>query len=99
MKNTFPTTTTEYLEFISKDYQFDTSSEGYLGFINLDPNDDESTSNFIQEIIDNPEAYEPIANKFGISIQAARDEELILIESVEVKCSLELDLAMAAESE
>jgi hypothetical protein len=98
MPNTFPTNTTEYLEFISKDYQFDTSSEDYLGFINLDADDDALTIKFIQEIIANPDAYEPVANQYGLTIQSAGGTELI-IGVLEVQCSLEMDLAMAAESE
>ena len=84
MMETTKITTREYIEMISKDYQFDKNNEGYLGFINIDPHDaielGENRSLAATEIAMNPNKFEAIFNEYGLSIQSAHERELIIQE-------------------
>ena len=73
-------TTTEFIQqVIATDYQFDPQSPDYLGFINMAPSDDPVAAVHLNNIIDNPIAFETIFNELGLSIESAHDDELIVI--------------------
>jgi|688.fasta_scaffold04405_11 hypothetical protein len=79
------TTVEEYIELISKDYQFNQNHPDYLGFINIDPNTafELGGGDFrevAQKIAANPDAFEGTANKYGLTIESAWEDELIFAE-------------------
>ena len=79
-------TAESYIEMISKDYQFNPKSPDYLGFINIDPREaDELGKNHSEvatRIAMNPDGFEKIANKYGLTIESAHETELIFSELV-----------------
>jgi hypothetical protein len=81
MKKERLVTAEQYIELVSKDYQFDIKSEDYLGFINIDPQDVfDSHSEYGEvalQIAMNPTQFESTANKYGLTIESAHEGELI----------------------
>jgi len=78
-------TVEEYIELISKDYQFNQNHPDYCGFINIDPNSalELGGADFregAQNIAANPDAFEGTANKYGLTIESAWEDELIFAE-------------------
>jgi hypothetical protein len=78
-------TVEEYIELISKDYQFNQNHPDYCGFINIDPNSafELGGADFrevAQKIAANPDAFEGTANKYGLTIESAWEDELIFAE-------------------
>ena len=68
---------------VGEDIQFDQTKDGYTGSIKIDPNNclfgiNISYSKFANEIIDQPEKWERIANLYGLYIETANNTELIL---------------------
>jgi len=77
-------TAEQYLELISKDFQFDKSHPDYSGFINIDPRSATELGNdysqFAYTIAMNSDNYETIANKYGLTIESAFESELVIAE-------------------
>ena len=78
-------TTTKFIQqVIATDYQFDPQSPDYLGFINMAPSDDPVAAVHLNNIIDNPTAFETIFNELGLSIESAHDDEVIIATMQEI---------------
>jgi len=78
-------TTERYIELVSQDYQFNPKHPDYLGYINIDPRDGfdlggVDCSEVAIKIAMNPDSFERIANKYGLSIESACETELIFVE-------------------
>jgi hypothetical protein len=72
----------EFIEYFSKDFQFNPNHPYYCGFINIDPTrlGDPAFKEAAQKIITNPEIAEKTANKYGLTIEAAWSDEIIFTE-------------------
>ena len=78
-------TTTEFIkQVIATDYQFDIKSPDYLGFIKMAPSDDAMSAAHLNNIIDNPIAFETIFNELGLTIESAFDDEVIIVTMQEI---------------
>ena len=77
-------TAEQYIEFVSKDFQFNKKHEDYLGYINIDPramfDDHIEYAEVALQIAMNPDQFESIANKYGLTIESAHEGELIFAE-------------------
>lgn len=82
MKKVASLTMDQFIEYFSKDYQFNPNHPDYCGFINIDPTEieDPSFREAAHKIITNPEIAEKIANKYGLTIESAWSEEIIFNE-------------------
>ena len=70
----------QYLEMISKDYQFDKKSDDYTGFLNTNPEDSGKFSDVAVALAENPKKYAAQLKKYGLSIKgAASKEELVFV--------------------
>ena len=65
----------QYLEMISKDYQFDKKSDDYTGFLNTNPEDSGKFSSIAIELAENPKKYASALKKYGLSIKGATSKE------------------------
>jgi hypothetical protein len=78
-------TVEEYIALISKDYQFNPNHPDYCGFINIDTNSAFELGGVdfrevAQKIAMNPDAFEKTANKYGLTISSAYEDEIIFAE-------------------
>ncbi len=85
MKNTKIATVEQFIEMVSKDYQFDVNHPDYCGFINIDPKNafelgGRDFREFAMKVATNPSAFEKTANKYGLTIETAFEDELIFVE-------------------
>jgi hypothetical protein len=85
MENKKITTVEQFIEMVSKDYQFNPKHPDYCGFINIDPkNTFELNGGDYREVAIkvamNPDAFEKTANKYGLTIESAFEDELIFAE-------------------
>ncbi len=80
-------TTTEFIQqVIATDYQFDPKSPDYLGFINMAPSDGSAAAAIhLNNIIENPTAFETIFRELGLSIESAHDDEVIITTMEEIE--------------
>lgn len=85
MENKKNMTVEQFIEMVSKDYQFDTNHPNYCGFINIDPKNafelgGRDFREFAMKVAMNPDAFEKTANKYGLTIETAFEDELIFAE-------------------
>jgi hypothetical protein len=85
MENKKITTVEQFIEMVSKDYQFNPNHPDYCGFININPKTAFEVGGgdyreVAMKVAMNPDTFEKTANKYGLTIETAFEDELIFAE-------------------